>query len=159
MNENEKINLEIEEDPTKKYLDQIQEMKRTHVSREQYDKIRDENKMLLDTIVQGRSLENSSTEEPAKRSIEEIANHIYGPGHEKLKDNELISDLFELRNRIKEEHGIDIAIPNGQKYQFDVNDLAAADRVEEGFKHCLEVSEGDNKIFMREAVRLNRGQW
>ena len=145
----------IEEDPTKKYLDQIQEMKKTHVSRDAYDKLRDENKMLLDTIVQGKSFETSSTEEPAKRSITEIANAICAADYKRTEDHKFIGDILELRERVLEEKGIDIGMPTGNKYQFDLNDQAASERVCDALKYCIEASDGNNSIFMREAVRLS----
>lgn len=146
-----------EEDLTKKYLDIIQDMKKNYVPREKLDKALNENSMLLDTIASGQASNISSTEEPAKRSIEEIANHVFGPGHDKLTDVEVIGDILELREAVKEKYGYDIAIPHGQKYQVDVNDEAAAERVSEGLSHCIDVCDGDNKIFMREAVRLSGG--
>lgn len=146
-----------EEDLTKKYLDIIQDMKKNYVPREKLDKVLNENSMLLDTIASGQASNNSSTEEPAKRSIEELANTVSGPGHEKLTDVQFIQDIFELREAILEKYNYDIAVPHGQKYQIDINDEAAAVRVAEGLGECVEVSGGDNKVFAREVERAMNG--
>ena len=141
-------------DETQKYIDTINQMKANSVSRTEYDKVRDENKKLLEAIVQGNSFETSSTEETAKPTIQELRNKAYGKDAENLTDLEYVETVLELRDRLLEEEGVDHFIPSGKKFSPDYNDQFCAQKAYEGLKHCVEVANGDNDVFIQEVTRI-----
>lgn len=141
-------------DETQKYIDTINQLKANSVSRSDYDKIRDENKKLLEAIVQGNSVETSSTEEAAKPSIQDLRNKAYGKGAENLTDLEYVSTVLDLRDALLEEEGIDHMIPAGKKYSPDLNDQHCAQKAYEALRHCVDVADGDNEVFIQEITRI-----
>lgn len=148
------MTAEVEIDETQKYIDTINQMKANSVSRSEYDKIRDENKKLLEAIVQGNNVETSSTEEAAKPSIQELRNKAYGKGAEDLTDLEYVSTVLDLRDALLEEEGVDHMIPAGKKYSPDLNDQHCAQKAYEALRHCVDVADGDNEVFIQEITRI-----
>lgn len=141
-------------DETQKYIDTINSLKANSVSRTEYDKVRDENKKLLEAIVQGNAYESASTDAPAKPTIQELRNKAYGKDAENLTDLEYVETVLELRDRLLEEEGVDHFIPSGKKFSPDYNDQFCAQKAYEGLKHCVEVANGDNDVFIQEVTRI-----
>lgn len=139
---------------TQKYIDTINELKRTTVSKEQYEKVRDENKALLESIVNGQAIGKSSAEPEKKPTIEELRERAYGKDSHKLTDLEYVETVCDLRDALLEETGIDYMVPTGSKYTATLEDQAAANRLYDGFRHCIERAEGDNNIFIQEITRI-----
>lgn len=147
---------EAEVNETQKYLDQIKNLKASTVSREEYDKVRNENKTLLETIVNGQSgFERSSTEDaPEGPTLQELINSTYGKDSDKLNDLEYTTNVLEIRDRLLERDGVDHFIPSGKKYSPDYNDQFVAQKVYEGLRHCVDVAEGNNEVFIQEVTRI-----
>ena len=146
------IDTEIVDD-TQKYLDTINELKKNTVSREEYNKLRDENKTLLNTIVNGGSLEQDAAA-PQKPTIQELRDKLYGKNCEDLTDLEYIEATLDLRDALLEETGTDYFAPTGSQYTADFNDQKAAQETYEALRHCVEVADGDNQVFIQEITRL-----
>ena len=145
-----------EQNDIQKYLDTIASLKANSVSREEYDKVRNENTTLLQAVVNGKTIENSSTEDTSKPSIQELRNKAYGKDVDKLTDLEYVETVLDLRDAIKDETGLDPFIPVGKHYSPDVNDIQAAERTYEGLRHCVDVADGDNEVFIREITRITQ---
>lgn len=138
---------------TQKYLDTINELKKNSVSREEYEKLRNENKTLLDNIVNGRTLD-AAAEEEAKPTAQELRDKLFGKDCDQLSDLEYIEGLCDLRDILLEEEGVDYFAPTGSKYSADFNDKQTAQKVYDGYRHCIEVADGDNHIFVQEMSRI-----
>lgn len=135
-----------------KYLDTINELKSNSVSRDDYLKLKNENKTLLNSIMTGSAA--ASTEAVVKPTAQELRNKLYGPDCEKLSDIEYVEAVCDLRDILLEEEGIDYMVPTGTQYSADNNDFAAANKVYNGFRHCLEVADGDNRRFHQELENI-----
>lgn len=135
-----------------KYIDTINELKANSVSRAEYEKIRSENKQLLTTLVEGRSLENSSSEDTSKPSAQELRKELYS-------DNVNLSNLdywqktLDLRDIVIKETGKDPFLPYGQKITPTTEDVAAANKVAEIVRECIEYADGDSRLFTQELDR------
>ena len=156
MTNNDELNMQQTEvvDETQKYIDTINQMKANSVSRSDYDKVRDENKKLLEAMVNGKYEESSSTEDTAKPSIQDLRNKAYGKGSENLSDLEYVTTVLDLRDALLEEEGIDHMIPSGKKYSPDLNDQHCAQKAYEALRHCVDVADGDNEVFIQEITRI-----
>ena len=68
----EELNSDIGnvEDSTVDYISAINELKQNTVDRSKYEQLRAENKRLIDSIVNGQSIDQTQT--PQRRPIEEI---------------------------------------------------------------------------------------
>ena len=148
------MTTEVEVDETQKYIDTINQLKANSVSRSDYDKVRDENKKLLEAIVNGKVDESASTEAPAKPSIQELRNKAYGKDAENLSDLEYVTTVLDLRDALLEEEGVDHMIPAGKKYSPDLNDQHCAQKAYEALRHCVDVADGDNEVFIQEVTRI-----
>lgn len=137
-----------------KYIDTIEEMKKNTVPRSDYDRVRDENTRLLQSLVDGKSFENSSTEEAETASAKELRDLLYGPGSDRLSDLQVAEDTLKLRDVIMKEGGIDPFLPVGKKISPEYQDYEAAERVAKGLQHCVDIAEGDNAVFIRELTRI-----
>lgn len=135
-----------------KYLDTINDLKKNTVSKDDYRKLKEENATLLSSIMEGRTM--SAAEEVKKPTAQELRNKLYGKGCEDLTDLEYMTLTCDLRDVLLEEQGIDYMAPTGSQYQADVNDIAAANKSYNGFRHCIEVADGDNDIFLQELSRI-----
>ena len=81
------------EDMTPDYLSAIKDLKKNSVNREEYDKLKAENKRLLDTIVNGQDVEVE--EEPKYRDVGEIREELFNHEHNNL---DYVKLALELRN-------------------------------------------------------------
>lgn len=147
------ITNETETDDIQKYIDTINEMKKNSVPRSELDKYKDENKKLLESLVNGTAaIEQERVE--AKPTIAELRNKLYGKGCENLTDIEYVSNLVQLREALLEETGTDYAAPTGSHISADYADLQSAEKVHQGLKHCLEVAQGNQEVFFQELTRI-----
>lgn len=154
MEENKITQTEEVVDETQKYIDTINNLKATTVSRSEYDKVRDENKKLLEAMVNGRIDESASTEAASKPTIQDLRNKAYGKDSDKLTDLEYVTTVLDLRDALLEKEGIDHMIPSGKKYSPDINDQHCAQKAYEGLRHCVDIANGDNDVFIREVTRI-----
>lgn len=136
-------------DETQKYIDAINEMRKTSVSREEYDKIRDENKKLLDTLVQGKTIENTSTE-VTKPDINELRNILF---NKDLSNLDYWKNVLDLRTAIIEDGGNDPFLPYGQKITPTGEDVQKANQVAAVVQECIDYADGDSAIFTNELQR------
>lgn len=135
------------------YIETIKKLKENSVSKNDYDKVVEENKNLLDSIVNGGT--SPATEEVVqKRSVEEIRKELF---NDEEKTNLHYAELaLELRDRIIEDGGVDPFLPVGKDVVITNNDKERAEKVAEVFKDCIEYAEGDSDIFTNELQRRTR---
>lgn len=145
------INQEEQIDETQKYLDTIAELKRTSVSRADYDKVREENTKLLQSIVNGQALESSSTEDAAKPSIEELRGKFLSG--KDMSNLEYWQTALDLRDALLEKGEKDPFLPHGQKIAATAEDVEAAQRVADVVRECIDYADGDSRIFTNELDR------
>lgn len=133
------------------YLDTIQEMKKNTVSREAYDKQLEENRRLLNALVEGSTLDKPAEPEQ-KRSAADIRAELFGgKDHSNLRYAEL---ALELRDAVIAEGGIDPFVPQGKKIKATREDHESADFVADGLRHCIEYARGDSEVFTNELQRI-----
>ena len=152
MAEEEKVEETVD---VQKYLDEIQKLKENSGPRTDLDKLKDENKALLEALLNGKepAKEEEKTEGP---TIQELRNKLYGKGAEDLTDLEYIEETLLLRQKLIDEEGIDPFVPMGRKYSPDANDIYCAQKLAEGFQHCVDVAQGDNTVFLNEITRITK---
>ena len=143
MNENENLIESQQENvgANTDYIEALKEMKQNTVSKEDYNRLKEENKKLLQAVVNGESIE---VEQKKPVDIKEIKQRILKA--ESSLDG--ISAALELRDAIMEAGGNDPFLPVGKKV------LATDEKVAEGFRHCVEYADGDPHIFANELSRI-----
>lgn len=147
-NENEKEVVEKKDDTFTALLQKFEELKKNSVSRNEYDQLVERNKQIINSSLN----ENKPDKDDSpKRSIDEIRKEMFGKEHNNL---DYAKHACELRERCLEEGKPDPFLPFGSKIVPTEEDKAAAERVYQGFKHCIEYAEGDNATFTNELNRI-----
>ena len=135
------------------YLDTIQKMKETTVSREAYDKQLEENRKLLNALVSGENINAMTQEEAKKPTAQELRNKLFNEQHTNVEYAKL---ALELRNAVIEEGGEDPFVPQGRKISATREDYELAEKVAQGLNHCIEYADGDSEVFTNELQRITK---
>ena len=157
MTEEENISVTgTVEDNTQDYLAAIKELKEKSVDRSEYDKLRAENKKLIDAVVNGQP----GQEEPAavkhsKEQIDELRNDLFNSPRE-LNNLEYITKAMELREALMENGEPDPFLPVGKQISPTRDDLEGAEKVAQVYRECIDYAEGDSEVFTNELMRRTR---
>lgn len=144
----ETVNQENNSNITK-YLDEINNLKANSVSKEEYDKLRDENSELLKSIVNSRAPEKEEPKKPAV-DINELRVNFRKENPSNL---EYVENALKLRDAIIEQGGTDPFLPQGKKIIPTEQDIEAANRVASVLKECVDYADGDSQLFTNELYR------
>lgn len=148
-------NVEVD---VQKYIDTINDLKKTTVSREEYAKLKKENATLLESMLEGTA-PSQAAPDVKKPSIMELRNELFGrewSDRQVLSDVEYVTKLCDLRDQLLEETGVDYMAPTGTQYAADYNDQTSAQKVYDALRHCLDIADGDNAVFHRELERITK---
>ena len=138
----------VVEDSTPDYLAAIQELKQNSVDRSEYDKLKAENKKLINAVVNGQTIEGN--EGPTSRPINEIREELFNHEHNNL---EYVKLALELREAIISEGKPDPFLPIGSQISPTADDVEKAEKVAQTYKECIEYADGDSKLFTQELMR------
>ena len=133
------------------YIDAIQELKSTTVSKDRYDAIVQERNALIKTLSNGGTIEGQSI--PTKRTAAEIRSDIFGNGRKPLTPNEYVELSLELREAVLEEDGEDIFVAKGHHVAPTAEDYATSEKVATIYRECLDYANGDSAAFIGELQR------
>lgn len=128
------------------YIKTIQDLKANTVSKDQYEKLKKENKQLLDTLVSGGTIEQPKEKVDVDRLRRELNNG-------NISNLEYCKTALELRDAIIEEGGRDPFLPFGTHVSPEDSDYASAEKVAQVLKECIDYADGDSSIFTMELQR------
>ena len=144
------------EDNTQDYLAAIKELKEKSVDRSEYDKLRAENKKLIDAVVNGQpGQEEQVSVKHSKEQIDELRNDLFNSPRE-LNNLEYITKAMELREALMENGEPDPFLPVGKQISPTRDDLEGAEKVAQVYRECIEYAEGDSEVFTNELMRRTR---
>lgn len=149
----ENENIVNVEDNTSDYIDQIKKLKENSVSKDDYDKLRLDNKRLIDALANGTQLEGKV--EPKIDAIENINNlrkKLFGK-ESNLNNLEYCKTAVELRDALIEKGERDPFLPFGHNVVATDSDNETANRVATVMKECIDYADGDSDIFTNELQR------
>lgn len=134
------------------YISAISEMKKNSVTRESYDKLKSENKQLLDALVNGKEIE-IKREEPV--DIAKLRKDLFNKdGH--MSNLEYVSTALKLRDALIEKGERDPFLPYGDKVNLTAEHYDKAETVATVLKECVEFADGDSGIFTAELQRRTK---
>ena len=139
----------VVEDNTPDYIAQIKNLKENSVSKDDYNKLKADNKKLIDALANGTQVEG--VVEPKVSAVEKINNlrkELFGSGSNSMNDLDMVSKMLELRKEIIDNGGTDPFLPKGHKVRITDNDKECANRVARVLTECVEDAEGSNRRFM-----------
>ena len=150
MNENEK-NVTTEETEENDYIQAINELKANTVDKSQYEKLKAENKKLLDSLVSGQTPEIAKIVE--KPDINELRKKLFNPDNN-LSNLEYVDNMLKLRNALIENGEKDPFLPIGEKVEITADTVQKAENVANVLQDCVDYAEGDSGIFTAQLQRI-----
>ena len=144
------------EDNTQDYLAAIKELKENSVNRSEYEKLRAENKRLIDAVVNGQpGQEEQVVVKHSKEQIDDLRNELFNSPRE-LNNLEFITKAMELREALMENGEPDPFLPVGKQISPTRDDIEGAEKVAQVYKECIDYAEGDSEVFTNELMRRTR---
>lgn len=143
----------VVEDNTNDYIAQIKNLKENSVSKDDYNKLKADNKKLIDALANGTQLEGKV--EPKVSAVENINNlrkKLFSEGSN-LSNLEYCKTAVELRDALIEKGERDPFLPFGHDVVATDSDYESANRVATVMKECIDYADGDSDIFTNELQR------
>lgn len=156
MEEKENLNNESTQETvndSNDYIEALREMKQNTVSREQYEKLKNENKELLNTLINGGQVE--MIDQSQKPSVEDLRKSLFSKeaADKGMTNLEFVSKALELRNAIIDEGGTDPFLPVGRGIELTRDDYEAAEFTAQQFQECIDIAKGNSEVFTAELMR------
>lgn len=155
MLENENLNNVSQQEnvnDSTDYIEAIKEMKQNSVTRESYDKLKSENKQLLDALVSGKEIDIKK-EEPV--DITKLRKDLFNKDKQ-MSNLEYVSSALKLRDALIERGERDPFLPYGDKVSLTAEHYEKAEQVATVLRECVEFAEGDSGIFTAELQRRTK---
>ena len=139
------------ENDSNHYIEAIKEMKANTVDNEAYLKLKEENKQLLNSLVNGEEIKGQEPEQ--KECIEELRSKLFGTKRKDLNNLDFVENALKLRNALMEDGQTDPFVPNGSKIKPTDEDFAKAKKVADTLQECVDYADGDPDVFTDELKR------
>jgi hypothetical protein len=138
-------------DNSANYIETIKTLKENTVSKEQFLKLKEENKQLLNAFVEGQNPNGDIKSEVVEKvPVETLTQHL---SQQDITNLDYVSTALEIRQRLLDEKGIDTFLPNGRQYIASDYDKAAAEKVARELQAMVDIADGDADIFNNEFQR------
>ena len=148
----ENENVAVVEDNTNDYIDQIKKLKENSVSKEDYDKLRLDNKRLIDALANGTQMDVVEPKVSTVEKINELRKKLFGKGTN-LNNLEYCDTALQLREALIEKGERDPFLPFGHNVLATESDIESANRVATVMRECIDYADGDSDIFTNELQR------
>ena len=153
MADEERIEESTAEDTSAQYIAAIKELKENSVDRATYQKLKDENKQLLDSLINGGQVSIAQPKEEV--DVQALRNKLADTDHD-MTNLEFVETALKLRDAVMEQGGNDPFLPYGHNISPTSEDVEAADRVASVFKECIDYAQGDSQLFTQELMRRTK---
>lgn len=138
------------------YISAINELKKNTVPKSEYAKLKEENKRLLDNVINGTELpeEMKSRQEEPKADIAALREELYG-GKKELSNLEYMEKTLELRDALMANGEPDPFVANGVKIDNPPTreTYERAQELADIYRECIEYAQGDSALFTQELQR------
>lgn len=131
------------------YIAAIEELKNSTVSKEEYQKLRDENKKLLQSLIRGDQITPETETTP---DIKVLRAKLFSEDSD-LSNLDYAATALELRQALIDAGEKDPFLPWGKNISPTVEDIDAAERVAAVLNDCIEYANGDSAVFTNELQR------
>ena len=142
----------VVEDNTNDYIDQIKKLKENSVSRDDYDKLKADNKKLIDALANGTQMDVVESKTSTVENINNLRSKLFSKGSN-LDNLEYCKTAVELRDALIEKGERDPFLPFGHEVVATDSDYESANRVATVMKECIDYADGDPDIFTNELQR------
>ena len=149
----EEENVVTVEDNTNDYIAQIQKLKESSVSKDDYNKLKADNKKLIDALANGTQIsEVVDSKVSAVEKINELRTKLFS-SESNLNNLEYCKAAVDLRDALIENGDKDPFLPFGHNVLATDSDYESAERVANVMKECIDYADGNDDIFTNELQR------
>lgn len=134
------------------YIDAIAKMQKERVSKEEYEKVLQERKELINRLANGEY--DQVQEESKPKDLKEL--RAFLKGDNQILNLDFAKKAIELRNELLARGEEDPFVPQGHNITASDNDRAMAKRLADGLQHCIDTADGNPDIFVNELTRITR---
>ena len=124
------------------YIEAINELKANTVDKKAYEKLKAENKQLLDTLVSGGQIEQPKE----KVNLDTMSDELFH-NRQNLTNLDFVQRALELRTELIAQGNPDPFVPFGHNANITQADIDQAERVAQIFQDCVDESDGDPGLF------------
>lgn len=144
------------DDNTQDYIAAIKELKQNSVNREDYDRLKAENKKLIDNLVNGQVVnEEPSIVVPSDADIKRMRAELFNPDSD-YSNLEFVTRMVDLRDALILKGEPDPFVPSSHKYSPTDEDIRVANKCATVYKECIEYADGDSEVFTNELMRRTK---
>lgn len=153
-NENMEAQGSQENGTASDYLEVINDLKKNTVSKEEYEKLREENKMLLNNIANNVPAEDEGAAAEEKVDIAKLREDLFGSDNQDMTNLDYVTKVMQLRKALMDKGERDPFLPSGQNILPTDEDIKTANRVAEVYQNCIDIANGNPDIFTQELQRV-----
>ena len=139
------------EDNDQDYIEEIKKLKENTVSRDQYMKLKAENKKLIQNLVEGTS--EVSAAPAAKVDVDALRKELFKP-NSSMTNLAYIDKALQLREALIERGEKDPFLPWGKQISPTDADISAANKVASVLQECVDYADGNASVFNSELMRV-----
>ena len=132
------------------YVAAINELKQNSVSKERYNKLEQDNKRLLDALVNNKQID---IQEKPKVDVAEARRNLAEVCETGCTQLEFFDKVLALRTAVLESGGQDPFLPVGSKVQPTYEQIEKQNEIHAGIQEMIDFAEGDPGIFNAEYQR------
>ncbi len=138
-------NGNVEQMDAENYIDIVKKLKENTVSKEDYEKLQEENKKLANTIANGLTVQPKEEQKKAEVDINELRKNFLKENQSNL---EYAENVLALRNALMEKNPDDDPfLPKGHNINATEQDKIDAQNVADVLQQCIELADGNSDAF------------
>lgn len=131
------------------YIETIKKMKENMVDKDEYEKVKAENKQLLDTVINGGDV---ATENETNKPIDlnTLRDELFNKENTNLG---YVEKALKLRSELIAQGEPDPFLPVGSQISPTDYDIQTAEKVANVLQECVDYAQGDSGVFTNELMR------
>ena len=150
-------NVEQIQTPEMNYAEVIKNLKATTVSREEYERVMNENKTLANALATSpaKSTDDAEVELPTDEYIDGLRDKLFKINGS-LSNREFIKTSLDLRDALMARGERDPCLPVNKEYIDNPSDMAAVNNLANGLRQIVDYCGNDDSLFNSELKRVCR---
>ena len=150
-------NVEQIQTPEMNYAEVIKNLKATTVSREEYERVMNENKTLANALATSpaKSTDDEEVELPTDEYIDGLRKKLFKI-NSGISNREYIKTTLDLRDALISRGERDPFLPVNKEYIDNPSDMAAVNNLANGLREIVEYAGQDDALFNSELKRVCR---
>ena len=134
------------------YINQINDLKERTVSREEYERIKNDNRELAKALINGTGANIPGITKPEEKpDLDDLRKKLFTK--KSKNDLEYFTNLLALRDGVMADGQPDPFLPINREFRATAQDEADAERIATQIKEAIEYADGDPAVFSNDLRR------